>query len=211
MSCHAEPDPLKDAGAISPYVVAGLAGLDPDQLERWRADGLLPASVINDDPDREEFGEPPWYYLWNEHHRVLGAAKLLELGLPIAELPAALARLDEACPRWAVTLIPKAIEAALPPQIDHKRFFAERWHEGPLGKLNGFSDAVDLDPHIGKGDPTARGRGVDACMLAGFYRGGLSVERIAADYRFPPSQIRRIIEFEQALRSSEIVDAPAAG
>ena len=98
MSCHEEPDPLRDAGAISPTIVAGLSGLDPEQLEHWRADGLLPASVINDDPDREEFGAPPCYYSWNDHHRVLAAAKLLELGLAEADLPTALARLDAACP-----------------------------------------------------------------------------------------------------------------
>ena len=211
MSCHAEPNPLKDAGAISPYVVAGLAGLDPDQLERWRADGLLPASEINDDPDREEFGEPPWYYLWNEHHRVLGAAKLLELGLPIAELPAALARLDAACPRWAVTLIPKAIEAALPPQVDHKRFFAERWHEGPLGKLYSFADVVEMMPGRCDSEPTVRGRRIRASMLWLEYPPAAGDEKLAADYSLTPYQVRRAVEFENILRAAEQVHASAAG
>ena len=211
MSCHAEPDPLKDAGAISPYVVAGLSGLDPDQLERWRADGLLPASLINDDPDREEFGEPPWYYLWNEHHRVLGAAKLLELGLPTAELPAALARLDKACPRWAVALIPKAIEAALPPQIDHKRFFAERWHEGPLGKLYSFADVVEMMPGRCDSEPTVRGRRIRASMLWLEYPPAAGDEKLAADYSLTAYQVRRAVEFENILRAAEQVHAPAAG
>ena len=211
MSCHAEPDPLKDAGAISPYVVAGLSGLDPDQLERWRADGLLPASEINDDPDREEFGEPPWYYSWNEHHRVLGAAKLLELGLPIAELPAALARLDKACPRWAVTLIPKAIESALPPQIDHKRFFAERWHEGPLGKLYSFADVVEMMPGRCDSEPTVRGRRIRASMLWLEYPPTAGDEKLAADYSLTAYQVRRAVEFENILRAAEQVHASAAG
>ena len=211
MSCHAEPDPLKDAGAISPYVVAGLSGLDPDQLERWRADGLLPASEINDDPDREEFGEPPWYYLWNEHHRVLGAAKLLELGLPIAELPAALARLDKACPRWAVMLIPKAIESALPPQIDHKRFFAERWHEGPLGKLYSFADVVEMMPGRCDSEPTVRGRRIRASMLWLEYPPTAGDEKLAADYSLTAYQVRRAVEFENILRAAEQVHASAAG
>ena len=211
MSCHAEHDPLKDEGAISPYVVAGLSGLDPDQLERWCADGLLPASEINDDPDREEFGEPPWYYSWNEHHRALGAAKLLELGLPIAELPAALARLDEACPRWAVTLIPKAIESALPPQIDHKRFFAERWHEGPLGKLYSFADVVEMMPGRCDSEPTVRGRRIRASMLWLEYPPVAGDEKLAADYSLTAYQVRRAVEFENILRAAEQVHASAAG
>ena len=211
MSCHTEPDPLKDEGEVSPYVVAGLSGLDPDQRERWRADGLLPASQINDDPDREEFGEPPWYYSWNEHHRVLAAAKLLELGLPTAELPAALACLDEACPRWAVTLIPKAIEAAFPAQIDRKRFFAERWHEGPLGRLYTFADAIDMRPGYSGGEPTIRGRRIRTAMLWLEYPPVAGDEKLAADYSLTPYQVRRAVEFENILRGVGQVHAPAAG
>ena len=211
MSCHGEPDPLRDAGAIAPAIVAGLAGLDPEQLERWRADGLLPASVINDDPDREEFGDPPWYYSWNDHHRVLAAAKLLELGLAESALPDALARLDAACPQWAVELPIRLLEDTLPQEVDPRRFWAERRHEGSLGRMYTFADAVDLDPHIGKGDPTVRGRGVDACMLARFHAGGLSIETIAEDYWLPASQVRRIVEFDHMLRKTAVTDAPAAG
>ena len=211
MSCHGEPDPLRDTGAISPAIVAGLAGLDPDLLERRRADGLLPASVLNDDPDREEFGDPPCYYSWNDHHRVLAAAKLLELGLGEADLPAALARLDAACPQWAVKLPIRVLEDALSQTVDARRFWAERRHEGSLGRMYTFADAVELDPHIGKGDPTVRGRGVDACMLARSHTGGLSIETIAEDYWLPASQVRRIIEFDHALRKAAMSDAPAAG
>ena len=211
MSCHAEPDPLKDEGEISPYAVAGLSGLDPDQLERWRADGLLPASQINDDPDREEFGEPPWYYSWNEHHRALGAAKLLELGLPAVELPAALTRLDEACPRWAVTLAPKVIESALPPQIDRKRFFAERWHEGPLGKLYSFADAIDMRPGYSGGEPSIRGRRIRTAMLWLECPPVAGDEKFAADYSLTPYQVRRAVEFENILRAAEQIHASAAG
>ena len=211
MSCHEEPDPLRDAGAIAPTIVAGLSGLDSEQLEHWHTDGLLPASVVNDDPDREEFGDPPCYYSWNDHHRVLGAAKLLELGLAESDLPAALARLDAACPQWAVELPIRALEKALPQAVDARRFWAERRHEGSLGRMYTFADAVELDPHIGKGDPTVRGRGVDACMLARFHTGGLSIETIAEDYWLPASQVRRIIEFDHTLRKTAMSDAPAAG
>ena len=210
MSCHKEPDPLRDAGAIAPAIVAGLAGLDPEQLERWRADGLLPASVINDDPDREEFGDPPWYYSWNDHHRVLAAAKLLELGLPEADLPDALARLDAACPQWAVELPIRLLEDALPQEVDPHRFWAERWHEGPLGKLYTFGDSIEMVPGRCDAEPTIRQRRIDTAMLAREHR-TQSVDTLAHTYWLPRYAVRRAIEFERALRSFEQIHAPAAG
>ena len=211
MSCRAEPDPLENAGAISPVIVAGLAGLDPAQLERWRSAGLLPASIGNDDPDREEFGEPPWYYSWNDHHRVLAAAKLLELDLPPAELPDALARLDAVCPRWATALVPRAMEEALPVGIDRSRFFAERWHEGPLGRLYAFAEVVEMRPGYSGGDPAIRGRRIRTAMLALEYPAASSAEALAETYRLTSHQVRRAIEFEDALHSAEQIHAPAAG
>ena len=211
MSCHGEPDPLSDVGAIAPAIVAGLAGLDPEQLERWRADGLLPASVINDDPDREEFGDPPWYYSWNEHHRVLAAAKLLELGLPEADLPDTLARLDAACPQWAVSLISGVLEPALPAAIDTHRFIAERWHEGPLGRLYTFGDSVEMVPGRCDAEPTVRRRRICTAMLAHEHTPATGIERLAYSYRLPQYAVRRALEFEQALCSLEQIHAPAAG
>ena len=210
MSCHGEADPLRDAGAISPAIVAGLSGLEPERLERWRAEGLLPASVINDDPDREEFGDPPRYYSWNDHHRVLGAAKLLELGLSEADLPDALARLDAACPRWAVTPISDVLAPALPQEIDAHRFIAERWHEGALGRLYAFGDSVEMVPGRCDAEPTVRRRRIDTAMLAREHR-TVSVDTLAHNYRLPQYAVRRALEFERALRSLEQIHAPAAG
>ena len=210
MSCHGEADPLRDAGAISPAIVAGLSGLDPERLERWRAEGLLPASVINDDPDREEFGDPPWYYSWNDHHRVLGAAKLLELGLAEADLPDALVRLDGACPRWAVTLISGVLEPALPAEVDASRFIAELWHEGALGRLYAFGDSVEMVPGRCDAEPTVRRRRIDTAMLAREHR-TVSVDTLAHNYWLPQYAVRRAIEFERALRSLDQIHAPAAG
>ena len=210
MSCHGEADPLRDAGAISPAIVAGLSGLPPERLERWRADGLLPASVINDDPDREEFGDPPWYYSWNDHHRVLGAAKLLELGLCEADLPDALARLDGACPRWAVALPVRALEGALPQEVNAQRFWAERWHEGPLGRLYTFGDSIEMVPGRCDAEPTVRRRRIDTAMLAREHR-TVSVDTLARSYRLPQYAVRRALEFEQALHGFEQIHAPAAG
>ena len=210
MSCHGEADPLRDAGAISPAIVAGLSGLDPERLERRRAEGLLPASVINDDPDREEFGDPPWYYSWNDHHRVLGAAKLLELGLSEADLPDALARLDAACPRWTVTLISGVLAPALPQEIDAHRFIAELWHEGALGRLYPFGDSVEMVPGRCDAEPTIRRRRIDTAMLAREHR-TVSVDTLAHNYRLPQYAVRRALEFEQALHGFEQIHAPAAG
>ena len=211
MSCHREPDPLRDAAAISPAIVAGLSGLDPEQLERWRADGLLPASVVNDDPDREEFGEPPWYYSWNEHHRVLGAAKLLELGLAEASLPDALARLDDACPQWAVTLPQRALEAVLPKQVNIQRFWSERRHEGPLGRLFHFADAVEMESGKLGGLPNVGGRRIETDMVSAYHVGGMSIDEIAQTYWLTPFQVRRAVEFQQALYAAVVADAPTAG
>ena len=211
MSCHGEPDPLRDAGAIAPTIVAGLSGLDPEQLEHWRADGLLPASVVNDDPDREEFGDPPCYYSWNDHHRVLAAAKLLELGLPESDLPAALAHLDAACSQWAVTLISGVLEPALPQEIDASRFIAERWHEGPLGRLYTFGDSVEMVPGRCDAEPTVRRRRIRTAMLAHEHTPAMGIERLAHSYRLPQYAVRRALEFEQALHSFEQIHAPAAG
>ena len=211
MSCHAESDPLRDEGAISPAIVAGLSGLDPEQLERWRAEGLLPASVINDDPDREEFGDPPWYYSWNDHHRVLAAAKLLELGLAEADLLGALARLDAACPQWAVTLPQQALEAALPQAVDLQRFWSERRHEGPLGRLFRFADAVEMESGKLGGLPNVGGRRIETDMVAGYHTGGMSIDEIAQTYWLTPFQVRRAVEFQQALYTAVVADAPAAG
>lgn len=211
MSCQAESGPLRDGGAIAPAIVAGLAGLDSARLERWRAEGLLPASVINDDPDREEFGDPPRYYSWNEHHRVLGAAKLLELGLAETDLPDALARLDAACPQWALTLPQPALEAALPAKLDLQRFWSERRHEGPLGRLFRFADAVEMRPNYCAGEPTVRARRLRTAMLWLEYPAVSGADELAADYSLTAHQVRRAIEFEEALRAIEQIHAPAAG
>ena len=211
MSCHAEPDPLRDEGAISPAIVAGLAGVTPEQLERWRAGDLLPASVINDDPDREEFGDPPWYYSWNDHHRVLAAAKLLELGLAETHLSDALARLDDACPQWAATLPQRALEAALPEQVDLRRFWSERRHEGPLGRLFRFADAVEMRPNYCAGEPTVRARRLRTAMLANTYPTLSHTEQMVDEYGLTVYQARRILEFEQALYDAAQVHTPAAG
>ena len=211
MSCHAESDPLRDEGAISPAIVAGLAGVTSEHLERWRAEDLLPASVINDDPDREEFGDPPWYYSWNEHHRVLAAAKLLELGLAETDLPDALARLDAACPQWAVTLPQRVLEAVLPQAVDLQRFWSERRHEGPLGRLFRFADAVEMESGKLGGLPNVGGRRIETDMVAAYHVGGMSIDEIAQTYWLTPFQVRRAVEFQQALYAAVVADAPAAG
>ena len=211
MSCHNEPDPLCDNGAIPPAVAAGLAGIDQALLEHWWTTGLLPSSTINDDPDREEFGDPLWYVSWNDHHRVLAAAKLLELGLAEPDLPTALTRLDEACPQWAVTLPQRMLKAALPAEIDLQRFWSERRHEDSLGRLFRFADAVEMRPYHCEGAPTVRARRLRTAMLAQTYPTSSHAEQMAAEYWLTVYQARRILEFEQALHDAAQVHTPAAG
>ena len=213
MSCDLAGNEMHQHGALTPRIVAGLSGFSLERLERWRASGLMPASLENREPPemQAEFDDPPRYYDWDDLHRILAAAKLLELGLPEAELPAALARLDATCARWATELVPISIRDALPEQIDAQRFFAERWHEGPLGKLYSFADVVEMLPGRCDSEPTIRGRRIRASMLWLEYPPTAGDEKLAADYSLTAYQVRRAVEFENILRAAEQVHASAAG
>ena len=214
MSCDpGEPEyQMHQYGALTPELVAGISGIEPEQLECWRAEGLLPATLSK--AELEPFcdeDDPDWFYTLDDHARVLAAAKLLQLGLPEAELPAALARLDEACIRWAVDLIPILIKDAFPEGLDFDRFIAERWHEDKLGRLYEYADVVELKPGVMSSMPVIRGRRVDTNTVICSYRDESDIERIMAGYRLTPYQIRRAVAFERAVRDFESSDAPAVG
>ena len=203
---------MHEHGALPPELVAGISGIEPGRLERWRAEGLLPATLSK--AELEPFcdeDDPDWFYTLDDHARVLGAAKLLQLGLPETELPAALARLDEACMRWAVDLVPSLIRPAFPEGVDFDRFIAERWHEGRLGRLYEYADVVELKPGVMDSMPVIRGRKVDTDTVICSYRDESDIERIMAGYRLTPYQIRRVVAFERAARDFGAADAPAAG
>ena len=198
-------------GALPPDVVAGLSGLGAERLERWRAEGVLPASLGNPDPvEWRDEDDPDWFYTLADHARVLGAAKLLELGLPEAELPAALARLDGACARWATDLVPARIEAAFPAEVDFERFIAERWHEDRLGRLHEYADVVEMAPGRMDSMPVIRGRRVDTETVARFHCGGETDDEIAQNFRLTPRQVERALAFERTLHA-DWFHAAAAG
>ena len=133
------------------------------------------------------------------------------MGLAEGDLPDALARLDAACPQWAVTLPQRVLEAALPKQVDLQRFWSERRHEGSLGRLFRFADAVEMRPSYCTGEPTVRTRRLRTAMLANTYPTSSHAEQMADDYGFTVYQARRILEFEQALHDAAQVRTPAAG
>ena len=213
MSCDpGEPrHRMHEHGALPPGLVAGISGIGPERLECWRADGLLPASLENPDPAgaRDE-GDPDRFYTLDDLARVLAAAKLLQLGLAEAELPAALARLDHACARWATDLAPIRIKDAFPASVDFDRFIAERRHEDRLGRLHEYADVVEMAPGRMSSKPVIRGRRVDTETLARFHFGGASDEEIAASFRLTPRQVRRALAFERVAHA-EWFDAHLAG
>ena len=213
MSCDPAGNEMHQHGALTPRIVAGLSGFSIEQLERWRESGLMPASLENREPPemQAEFDDPPRYYDWDDLHRILAAAKLLELGLPEAELSAALARLDAACARWATDLVPSSIREALPERIDAHRFFAERWHEGPLGRLYEYADAVEMVPGRRSCVPVLRGRRVDTWTVLSEYCAKRDYAAAAASYWITPYQARRAVEFECALGGVGQADAPLCG
>lgn len=211
MSCHPSAPEMHQHGALPPEIVAGLSGIEPAQLECWRADGLLPAFLSK--ADVEPFcddDDPDWFYTLDDLARVLAAAKLLQLGLPKTELPAALARLDETGECWAVDVFPLQIEDAFPENLDLIQFASERWHEGHLGRLYEYADVVELKPDVMGSMPVIRGRRIDTNTVICSYRDDSDIPRITAGYRLTPYQIRRAVAFERALREFEATDASAA-
>ena len=212
MSCDPGEREMHGHGALPPDVVAGLSGLGAERLERWRAEGVLPASLENPDPvEWRDEDDPDWFYTLDDHARVLGAAKLLELGLPEADLPEALARLDEACACWAVDLPPFQIGEALPAGLDHERFIAERRHEDRLGRFHRYADVVEMTEGAGDGLPGIRGSRIDTYTMICAYRSDADIDWIARGFCLTPYQVERAVRFEQAVRGLGTADAPAAG
>ena len=196
-------------GALEPWRVAALSGLDEAELERWRESGLLPASVKNDEPIefQREFDEPPHYYNWTDHFRVLAAAKLLQLGLPETELPQVFAAFDNVCRNWPTRFVPRDMEPVFPNGVDFHRYVAERRHEYSLGRLYEFADIVEMDPARATGAPVLHRTGLQSESLWIDSSAGADADRVAAEWGVTAHQARRAIEFECALRSIRPADA----
>ena len=210
MSCS-EQDELGRWGALEPWLVAALSGLDEARLDRWREEGLLPASVKNEEPIelQREFDEPPHYYNWSDHFRVLAAAKLLELGLPETELPDVLARFDRACRSWPIRFARLHMEPVFPAGLDLRRFVAERRHEFALGRMHEFADVVEMDPMRADGRPVLHRTGLTAESLWIEFSASNDYDQAASAWGVTAHQVRRAVEFECALRSIPPIHAPA--
>ena len=204
MSCNDEKHEFDEAGAIEPRICAALAGVSVEQIDEWREAGLLPGALWNDEAERDFPDEPDWFYDWDALHRILAAAKLIELGLPPDQIPETFTRLDKACRRWPTALVVNDLEPVFPEVIDFRRFIAERWHERELGQLWRFADAIRIHPRIHDGLPVIHGRRVDTRTLYSFHRhGGTSIEDLADEFLLTPYLAARGIEFEEALLNAD--------
>lgn len=209
MSCESPEQSRSGWGLLPLRIVAACSGLPPDELERWRRRGVLPATAER--PDGDGRGASGGQYTWAEHQRAVAAAKLLELGVGAERLPDAMHRLDEACEHWPITLLPELLERALPSGVEAWRFRAERTYEGALGRLREYGDVVRMEHDKLGGMPTVCGRRIGTAMLAGEYDGGGTVEEIAREYWITPAEVNRAVQFERAVDEFWPADAPAAG
>lgn len=204
MSCNDEKHEFDEAGAIEPRICAALAGISVEQIDEWREAGLLPGALWNDEAERDFPDEPDWFYDWDALHRILAAAKMIELGLPPDQIPETFTRFDKACRRWPTALVVNDLEPVFPEVIDFRRFIAERWHERELGQLWRFADAIRIHPRIHGGLPVIHGRRVDTRTLYSFHHhGGTSIEDLADEFLLTPYLTARGIEFEEALLSAD--------
>ena len=212
MSCS-EQEERDHWGALDPWLVAALSGLDEADLERWRKSGLLPASVKNEEPIelQREFNEPPHYYNWTDHFRVLAAAKLLQLGLPETELPKTFAAFDGVCSNWPTRFVPRDMQPVFPKNIDFHRYVAERRHEYSLGRMYEFADIVEMDPMRVGGSPVLHRRRLETETLWRVYSDETGIKQLVEEWWVTPYQARRAIEFECAIRQHRLPDALAAG
>ncbi len=199
-------------GALEPWRVAAFSGLDEAELERWRESGLLPASVKNDESIefQREFDEPPHYYNWTDHFRVLAAAKLLELGLPEAELAQVFAAFDGVCRNWPTNFVPRDMRPVFPESVDFQRFHAERYHEYSLGRMYRFADIVEMDPMRLAGNPVLHRRRLEPETLWRAYEDDRGIEGLVEDWGVTPYQARRALAFENATRATRTDNAAPA-
>ena len=211
MSCAGEEHGFDEAGAIEPRICAALAGVGEERIEQWRGAGLLPGALRNQGAEPDFPDEPDWFYSWDDLHRILAAAKLIELGLPAERLAETFARFDGACRWWAVTPFTVTLEPVFPAGLSAREFVAQRWHEAELGRLHRFADVIQLDPDIHGGLPVFRGRRVDTRTIIAGHRGGMTTESLCRNYTITPYQVQRAIEFELQLEGVARIDAPAAG
>ena len=191
-----------ESGALPAFLVAALAGLPLHRLAYWRRQGIAPASAASG-----KRGVPCWYN-WRDYLRILGAAALLENGLPSRKLRGALDQLDAECPTWfasSSTAPPK-----LPPEVDEHSFWDGLKQRGPLGQLSKYADHITMHPGIRGGRPIVRGTRIETALIIDMYRSGIPLTDITADYGVTEAEVRRAVQFEQRLSAMGQADASSA-
>ena len=201
------------AGSMSAQLVAGLAGVPPVRLKRWRRSGLVPASAL---PPRR--GQP-CAYRWDEYRRARLAALLLSHGMqprnlrktlddyckviaPSAELPTTVAgqqaivkhedgRAHTANPGRQGAMYDLVLAAAL----------GELKSSWPLGTLQEFADIIDVRPEVAGGAPTLKGRRLETAILAMLHQAGETVESIVDAYQLARATVERALAFEKQLEA----------
>lgn len=71
--------------------------------------------------------------------------------------------------------------------------------EGPLGLLNEYDDAVNMDPRVLGGVPVMRGTRIETGMIAALCGRELDVEGIALQFQLDARTVERAIEFETVI------------
>ncbi len=199
-------DTVARIGALRSRLVSKLSGFTPRQLGYWHTTRLIEAHI---DAGARGF---PRLYSWIDYMKLREAAKLSAAGVPTARIRRAVDYFEEAITNWY--LIPLHVEgqrvmahlsedvqvaADLGGQISLLGTLSEIHHEGPLGELREFSDAVDMSPYILGGAPVVRETRIETGFMAALHDLGQEPEEIAATYRVPLRLVRRAIQFELAV------------
>lgn len=82
--------------------------------------------------------------------------------------------------------------------IEVIRELSKSW---PLGRLQEYSDIVDVRPEVLGGAPTIRGSRLETAALDSLFRAGETVEMIAKAYQLTKSTVERVLDFERALEA----------
>lgn len=193
-------------GAIRSRTVGRLSGASLRQLQYWHRTKLISATVVPGSRGT------PRMYSWIEYMKARAAVKLLKSGVPNRRLRGYIEWLEANIPDWYKASLVEfgrrvfvqedgyAHEAASGRQTVlgplALEVVQELQAEGPLGRLQSFSDWVSMDPRVHGGSPTVRGTRIETHFVAELAVRGSSPEFIAKHHRLSPELVRRVLAFE---------------
>ena len=194
-------------GALRSALLSRLTGLTVRQVQYWHRTGLISAHT---DPGARGY---PRLYTWVDYMKLREAAKLSSRGVPTATIRRAVDYLEVSVPDWhlvALRVEGKGVIAHLSDldldvtvtrggQIPLVPTLHELHHEGPLGELRRFDDAVDMHPRIRGGAPILKETRIETSFVRGLRNLGQSEEDIAEMDRLPVHKVQRALEFERAI------------